>query len=433
MAAIHRNISKTGVEKTALFRSLNVVGGTRNVIEYENVTKIFGSGEDAVTAVNNVNLKIEQGNLVTFLGPSGCGKTTLLRLTNRLLSITQGTISVNGKDIMSRDPVKLRQTMGYAIQQVGLFPNKTIRGNIATVPKLLGWESDRIDERVDELLDMLRLEPSKFRDRFPVELSGGQQQRIGVARCLAADPEILLMDEPFGAIDPINREVIQNEFLRIQGKLKKTIAFVTHDIHEAIKMGDKIAIFQDGELVQYNTPELILTRPKNKYIADFVGADRALKVLGIIRVHEAMNNQPENVVKSDDQTEDTLKFLDEREFTHCVVLDGDKPIGYVTPKILKYENTETGDVAEQYPVLLERQSTLRDAMSHMLMFDMRVLCVIDENGDFAGNISMDDIQRHLIEIYAEEGREEATKQSRKKSGSKKKKDEEEKAVEAAEE
>ena len=372
------------------------------MIEYENVTKIFGSGGDTVTAISDVSFRIEKGNLVIFLGPSGCGKTTLLRLTNRLLPITRGEIRINGQNIMSKDPVRLRQSMGYAIQQIGLFPNKTIWGNIATVPRLLGWDKSRIDERVDELLDMLRLEPDKFRDRYPVELSGGQQQRIGVARCLAADPEILLMDEPFGAIDPINREVIQNEFLRIQEKLKKTIAFVTHDIHEAIKMGDRIAIFQEGRLIQYNTPEMILTQPKNRYIADFVGTDRALKVLGIIQASEAMKRNPKNVLRGDTNTKEALRFLENEGFAHGVVLENDKPIGYVTPHMLKDENTKVRAVAIKYPEIVETRSTLRDAMSHMLMFDLQVLGVIDEKSNFAGTISLKDIQRHLLAIYTKD-------------------------------
>lgn len=372
------------------------------MIRYEGVTKIFGSGGEAVTALNEVTLNIGKGQVVTFLGPSGCGKTTLLRLTNRLITLTRGTITINGRDIMTVDQVKLRQSMGYAIQAIGLFPNKTIYGNIATVPHLLGWDEKRIRERVDELLLMLRLEPDVFRNRYPAELSGGQQQRVGVARCLAADPEILLMDEPFGAIDPINREEIQNEFLRVQGKLKKTIAFVTHDIHEAIKMGDKIAIFQDGRLIQYDTPEIILTRPKNKHIADFVGADRALKVLGLLRTGEAMNKKPKNVLQASVDSREAMKFLEEKGFQHAIVIQHSKPIGYVTSKLLKYENTEVKDIVEPYPVFVGMYDTLRNAMSYMLMHDMRVLCVIDDNGDFIGTISLNNIQKCILNIYAED-------------------------------
>ena len=376
------------------------------MIRYEGVTKIFGSGGDTITALDNVTFDIEKGQVVTFLGPSGCGKTTLLRLTNRLINLTRGTIAINKRDIMSVDQVKLRQSMGYAIQAIGLFPNKTIYGNIATVPHLLGWDEKRIRERVDELLLMLRLEPDVFRNRYPAELSGGQQQRVGVARCLAADPEILLMDEPFGAIDPINREEIQNEFLRVQDKLKKTIAFVTHDIHEAIKIGDKIAIFQEGRLIQYDTPEIILTRPKNKYIADFVGADRTLKVLGLLRAEEAMSKKPKNVLQGSTDAQEALKFLKEKGFQHAIVIQHSKPIGYVTSKLLKYENTEVKDIVEPYPVFVGMYDTLRNAMSYMLMHDMRVLCVIDDNGDFVGTISLNNIQKCILDIYAEDTEDE---------------------------
>ena len=371
------------------------------MLQYKGVTKIFGSGQQAVTALNKVTFDIKPGDLVTLLGPSGCGKTTLLRLTNRLLPLTGGTIKINGHDIMSVDQVKLRQSMGYAIQQIGLFPNKTIYGNIAVVPHLLDWDEKRIRERVDELLLMLRLEPDIFRDRYPAELSGGQQQRIGVARCLAADPEILLMDEPFGAIDPINREEIQNEFLRVQEKLKKTIVFVTHDIHEAIKMGDKIAIFQEGRLIQYDTPEVTLTRPANKYIGDFVGTDRALKVLGLMRVGEALNKKPKNIIKGSTNTQEALKFLEGNDFSHLIIIHQGKPIGYVSPKALEQENAEVKKIASSYPVIVGMHDTLRDVMSHMLMHGMRDLSVIDDNGDFVGSISYNDIQKHILKIYTD--------------------------------
>lgn len=369
------------------------------MIQYEGVSKIFGSGQEAVTALNKVTLEIEQGDLVTLLGPSGCGKTTLLRLTNRLLPLTSGTIKINGQDIMSVDQVKLRRSMGYAIQQIGLFPNKTIYGNIAVVPRLLGWDEDRIRERVDELLLMLRLEPDIFRSRYPAELSGGQQQRIGVARCLAADPEILLMDEPFGAIDPINREEIQKEFLRVQAQFKKTIVFVTHDIHEAIRMGDKIAIFQEGRLIQYDTPEITLLRPVNRYIADFVGTDRALKMLGLMRVAEAMNKKPKNIIKGSTSTQEALKFLEENDFSGLIIIHQDKPIGYVRQKALRHKNTEVKKIAEPCPVIVGIHDTLRDVMSNILMHDVRDLSVIDDNGDFAGTISYNDIQKCILSLY----------------------------------
>jgi len=371
------------------------------MIRYDSVTKIFGAGKDAVTALDNISFTIEKGEIVVLLGPSGCGKTTLLRLSNRLESITQGNIYINGQDIMDSDGVKLRQKIGYVIQEIGLFPNKSIAENIAVVPRLLGWNKNNIKQRVDQLLSMTNLDPELYRNRYPAELSGGQQQRIGVARGVAADPEILLMDEPFGAIDPINREQLQDEFLKLQAKIKKTIAFVSHDIHEAIKMADKIALFSKGKLVQYDTPELILTRPKNKFVADFVGADRALKVLGLMRVKDVINASPKNIVRSTDLAQDVLKFMDEKKMGFAIVLKGNRPIGYVTQKILKYEEGKAEDVAEEYPIVVGEQDSLRDVLSNMLMHDLIILCAINRDGDFVGTVSYKNIQDSIRDIYSQ--------------------------------
>lgn len=370
------------------------------MIEYESVTKVYGVGKKAVTAANNVTFTIPEGETAVFLGPSGCGKTTMLRMTNRLEAITRGTIRVMGRDIVEVDAQKLRLTMGYVIQQIGLFPNKTIAGNIAVVPRMLGWEKQKITARVNELLSMVNLDPEIYRDRYPVELSGGQQQRVGVARGLAADPDILLMDEPFGAIDPINRDQIQDEFLRLQGRLKKTIAFVSHDIHEAIKMADKIAIFKDGQLIQYDTPEVILMRPANKFVSDFVGADRALKVLGLLRIRDAMNPGPKNVVQSSDDAVQVLKNMEERQMKLAIVVKNDKPVGFVRPKMLKYETGRVGELAEKYPETLGSREPLRDALSAMLLHDVAAFPVVDDNGDLVGTISYRQIQKTILDLYA---------------------------------
>lgn len=372
------------------------------MITYDSVSKIYGSGPGAITALDNVSFDIEKGEVVVFLGPSGCGKTTTLRLTNRLDTITRGTITINGRNINEQNPVRLRQSMGYVIQDIGLFPNKTIAQNIAVVPRMLGWGKDKISERIDELLRMVQLDPAIFRDRYPAELSGGQQQRIGVARGLAADPEILLMDEPFGAIDPINREQIQDEFLKVQEKLKKTIAFVSHDIHEAIKMGDKIALFSEGQLIQYDTPEMILTQPKNKFVADFVGSDRALKVLGLMRVRDAMNPAPQNIIQGDALAPAAMAFLEEKKRRYGVIVDGGKPVGYVSLKDLKYETGKARHVATPFPVMAQGRQPLRDALSMMLMHDLILLCVIDGNGDFIGTVSYQNIQRAILDVYTDE-------------------------------
>jgi osmoprotectant transport system ATP-binding protein len=223
-----------------------------------------------------------------LIGPSGCGKTTMMRMVNRLIEPTSGTIEVDGRDVSRLDAVQLRRSIGYVIQQIGLFPHMTIAGNVATVPRLLGWAPARVDERVDAMLALVGLDPATYRARYPRELSGGQRQRVGVARALAGDPPVMLMDEPFGAVDPITRTRLQNEFLAILPTLRKTIVFVTHDIDEAIRMGDRIAILRDGRLVQYDTPARVLTHPADRFVEEFVGADRALKRLGLVSVQDAM-------------------------------------------------------------------------------------------------------------------------------------------------
>ncbi len=242
----------------------------------------------AQPAVDHITLTVPEGEVCVLIGPSGCGKTTTMRLINRMIEPTGGRIELMGRDVTHMDAVELRRGIGYVIQQVGLFPHLTIAENIATVPKLLGWDDARTERRIDELLELVALEPATYRHRYPRDLSGGQKQRIGVARALAADPPVMLMDEPFGAIDPITRTRLQDEFLRIQERVKKTVVFVTHDLDEAIKMGDRIAILREGKLVQYDTPEHILARPANAFVKEFVGQDRALKRLSLYTVESRM-------------------------------------------------------------------------------------------------------------------------------------------------
>ncbi len=372
------------------------------MITYESVTKIYGKGNNIVTALDNVSFTIPKGEVVVFLGPSGCGKTTTLRLTNRLETLTRGVIAIEDQNIMDIDVVQLRQRLGYVIQAIGLFPNKTIAENIAVVPRLLHWDEERISKRIDKLLQMTNLDPDLYRDRYPAELSGGQQQRVGVARGLAADPNILLMDEPFGAIDPINREEIQDEFLKLQAKLKKTVAFVSHDIHEAIKMGDRIAIFDKGRLVQYDTPEIILTQPKNKFVSDFVGADRALKVLGLMRVSDIINRKPKNILQGADRCQEALHFLNTKESRYGIVIEDNRPIGFVTQKSLKYEDGPVRDVVEPYPIFLREKTPLRDVLSSMLMYSTPTFCVVDGDKNFAGTVTYNDIQKAVKASYADE-------------------------------
>ncbi|NKK69526.1 ATP-binding cassette domain-containing protein [Rhizobium leguminosarum bv. viciae] len=256
------------------------------MIHLDHVTKNYdGSGSHAV---DNLDLLIETGSTVALIGPSGCGKTTTMRMINQLETPSAGRVLVDGRDIARVDQKELRRSIGYVIQQVGLFPHMSIARNVATVPRLLGWEKARSDRRVDELLDLVGLDPTIMRQRLPHELSGGQRQRVGFARALAADPAIMLMDEPFGAIDPITRVRLQDEFRDILRKVKKTVVIVTHDLDEAIKMGDRIAIMRDGRLLQYDTPQEILARPVNEFVESFLGPDRAIKRLSLIAVSMIM-------------------------------------------------------------------------------------------------------------------------------------------------
>ena len=262
------------------------------MIEFRNVSKTYPGSTRPV--VNDLSFEVLDGEICVLVGPSGCGKTTSMRMINRLIEPSSGQILIDGEPNTGMSGTMLRRKIGYAIQQIGLFPHRTIADNIATVPQLLDWDKARTKSRIDELLELVGLNPNDYRDRYPAELSGGQQQRVGVARALAADPPIMLMDEPFGAVDPINRSRLQDEFLRIQGEIKKTIVFVTHDIDEAIKMGDRIAILKEGGvLAQYDTPENILASPDSEFVASFVGTDRFLKRLSLLQVGE-MQLEPAN-------------------------------------------------------------------------------------------------------------------------------------------
>ena len=255
------------------------------MIEFKEVSKSYAGSEERV--VKDLSFEIPEGEICVLVGPSGCGKTTTMRMVNRLVEISSGDILIEGESVTKKSATELRRKIGYAIQGIGLFPHRTISDNVATVPNLLDWDKDRTRERTDELLELVGLAPDDYRDRYPAELSGGQQQRVGVARAMAADPPIMLMDEPFGAVDPITRTRLQEEFLSIQRNIEKTIVFVTHDIDEAIKMGDRIAILQQGGvLAQYDTPHKILSEPDSEFVSSFVGTDRVLKNLSLTRVGE---------------------------------------------------------------------------------------------------------------------------------------------------
>ena len=289
-------------------------------VEFRHATKRYRGQADA--ALDDFSLTVPAGEICVLVGPSGCGKTTALRLVNRMIELSDGDILIDGVSVRSRPAAELRRDIGYVIQQIGLFPHLTIGDNIGVVPRLLGWDRARITRRVTEMLDLVSL-PADMRDRFPAQLSGGQRQRIGVARALAADPPLMLMDEPFGAIDPINRERLQNQFLRLQSEIRKTILFVTHDIDEAIKMGDRVAVMQKGGvLAQYAPPAELLMSPANDFVEDFVGADRALKRLALIRVRDidlwkaplAQVGEPVAAVRA---------RIPEADLPHPLVVDGE--------------------------------------------------------------------------------------------------------------
>ncbi|MEU5213419.1 betaine/proline/choline family ABC transporter ATP-binding protein [Streptomyces sp. NPDC020742] len=296
------------------------------MIRFEHVTKRYADG---TTAVDDLTFEVAEGELVTLVGPSGCGKTTTMKMVNRLIEPTSGRIFLDGEDISTVDPVQLRRRIGYVIQQVGLFPHKTVLDNTATVPHLLGRPRKEARARAAELLDLVGLDPSVYGDRYPEQLSGGQRQRVGVARALAADPPVLLMDEPFGAVDPVVREHLQNEFLRLQSTLHKTVLFVTHDIEEAVRLGDRIAVYGAGRIEQLDTPATVLGAPATPYAAQFVGADRGLKRLSVTPVETGDLESPP-VVRLDDAAASAADRLAADEAPWAVVLDADgAPYGWV--------------------------------------------------------------------------------------------------------
>jgi osmoprotectant transport system ATP-binding protein len=335
-------------------------------LEFREATKRY-PGSDS-PAVDRLSLTVEAGEICVLVGPSGCGKTTAMRMVNRMIDITEGDILLDGVSVRERSPADLRREIGYAIQQIGLFPHQTIADNIATVPRVLGWPRERIRARVDELIELIGLDPAETRDRYPAQLSGGQRQRVGVARALAADPPLMLMDEPFGAIDPINRERLQNELLRLQERIRKTIVFVTHDINEAIKLGDRVAVLKKGGvLAQYATPAELLMAPADDFVEDFVGSDRALKRLALTRASDVQLHP----------VDDGLPF--------ALVRDEDgRPVAW-----------ERG--AERHPVRTVRgDETLRDALSDLLRSPVELGAVVDAEGRVTGVLGLDVIHELLI-------------------------------------
>jgi osmoprotectant transport system ATP-binding protein len=372
-------------------------GATAAPLEFREVVKHYPGA--AKPAVDHLSLEVPAGEICVLVGPSGCGKTTAMRMVNRMIDITDGDILIGGKSVRDRKPSELRREIGYVIQQIGLFPHKTIGENISTVPHLLGWDKRRTRERVEELLEIISL-PSDFATRYPSQLSGGQRQRVGVARALAADPPLMLMDEPFGAIDPINRERLQNEFLRVQAELRKTIVFVTHDIDEAIKMGDRIAILQEGGiLAQYATPAELLMYPASPFVEDFVGSDRALKRLALQRVRD-IDLWTAPLVRLGEPVSDVkAKLADADLEIPLVVDDNGRPLGWLSERGLQGERVREDFRSPVEPVV-ELDDILRDAVSDLLSADSQYGPVVDADGCVAGVLSMEALS-HALSVPAE--------------------------------
>ncbi len=365
-----------------------------SAVSYESATKVY-EGSDK-PAVDDLTLEVPAGEICVLVGPSGCGKTTAMRMVNRTVEISSGDILIGGESVRNRDAARLRREIGYVIQQIGLFPHRTIADNIGAVPQLLGWKKERIKARSAELLELIGLDP-ELGERYPAQLSGGQQQRVGVARALAADPLVMLMDEPFGAIDPINRERLQNEFLRLQAEIRKTVLFVTHDIDEAIKMGDRIAVMREGGRVeQYATPAELLMAPANEFVEDFVGSDRALKRLALMRVADidlweapwATAGQPTSEVRAKLDSPDV-------EVPYPLLVDRERrPLGWLSERDLAGDTVPAAPDSPLGPVL-DGDDVMRDALSDMLQGGAQYAAVTDARGAVTGVLSVEILSEFL--------------------------------------
>jgi len=355
-------------------------------LEFRNVTRRYGT----VVAVDDLSLLVPAGKICVLVGPSGCGKTTSLKMVNRLIEPSEGQILIGGRDVMAQDPIELRRGIGYVIQQVGLLPHLSVGRNVAVVPGLLGWEGKRIDARVDELLGLVGLKPGSYRNRYPAELSGGERQRVGVARALAADPPLMLMDEPFGAVDPIVRERLQNELLRLQERLAKTILFVTHDIDEAVKMGDLVAVLQvGGVLAQFASPAEILAHPASDFVARFVGADRGLKRLSLSRVAD-LELLPAMTARDGDPAAPLKQRLSATAFPYLLLVDEDgRPVGWLDQDDLPGDGAVAASAAVSMSPLLSRRTTLKDALSQLLDADVMAGIVVDEQERVLGLVTVE--------------------------------------------
>ncbi|MBM7840664.1 osmoprotectant transport system ATP-binding protein [Alkalihalobacillus xiaoxiensis] len=358
------------------------------MLEFKDVVKTYS--ENGKPAVNQMNLKVEKGEFVVFIGPSGCGKTTTMKMINRLQEPTSGAIFVNGKNVLDQDPVQLRRSIGYVIQQIGLIPHMIVGENISLVGSLLKWNKGRRQARAKELIKIVDL-PESFLERYPHELSGGQQQRIGVLRALAVDPPLILMDEPFGALDPITRDTLQEEFKKLQKEMDKTIVFVTHDMDEAIKLADKIVIMNQGEIVQFGTPDEILRNPANEFVEDFIGKDRLLQTRpDVSKVEQIMNANPVTV-NEETSLKDAIQLMRKARVDSLLVVDqANRLKGFVDIEMIDANYKKKTYIHEAMATDLysvQKDSLLRDTMHRMLRRGSKYVPVVDENRTLVGIVT----------------------------------------------
>ncbi|MBL4966466.1 choline ABC transporter ATP-binding protein OpuBA [Bacillus halotolerans] len=368
------------------------------MLTLKNVSKTYKGGKKAV---NSVNLEIEKGEFICFIGPSGCGKTTTMKMINRLIEPSAGQIFIDGENMMEQDPVELRRKIGYVIQQIGLFPHMTIQQNISLVPKLLKWPEQQRKERARELLKLVDMGP-EYLNRYPHELSGGQQQRIGVLRALAAEPPLILMDEPFGALDPITRDSLQEEFKKLQKTLHKTIVFVTHDMDEAIKLADRIVILKGGEIVQIGTPDDILRNPANAFVEEFIGKERLIQSSSpdVERVDQMMSTHPVTITADKTLSEAIQLMRQERVDSLLVVDDSHVLLGYVDVEIIdqcRKKAELVGEVLHQDIYTVLGATLLRDTVHKILKRGVKYVPVVDEDRRLIGIVT----RASLVDIVYE--------------------------------
>lgn len=369
------------------------------MIRLAALSKFFDTPDGPVVAADQITLEVPEGQICVLLGPSGCGKTTILRMVNRLVEPSAGTVFLDDQDVRNLDPVLLRRRMGYVIQQAGLFPHLSVEDNIGVVPCLLGWDRRRIRRRASELLEMVGLDPQVYLHRYPRQLSTGQQQRVGLARALAADPPVLLMDEPFGDIDPLNRISLQDEFLSMQRALGKTVLFVSHDVDEAIKVANAIAILRKGRLEQVADPDTLLAHPANRFVADFVGADRTLKRLQLVSVARAMDPAAPRV-RSEDSLERAAELMTEHGYDHIVFVGPrGRARGSLSLAVSRSERGTCGEFRTALKTTVNVQDDLRTAVSLMFTHALSWLACVDDDGFYQGFLSQRRITQVLGEVY----------------------------------